>query len=161
MSVRSFGYDSESLDEIFCYFMRTILHLQKTGIEDLPLENNLPTPFKPFLDTAMRIFLSAGGSELTRLILETEYSAFINKNKEIPMEITLGLQVIKELTRHIYYDEDYYNYLLSLENIWGNSAIEYATRTFYPNLPEDIKRKYHINELIEDIPSNMFRLDDF
>lgn len=161
MSVRSLGYDTENLDKIFCYFMRTILHLQKTGIENLPLKNNLPMPFQTFLDTAMRIFLSAGSPELARLILEAEYSVFIAKNEEISVEITVGLQVIKELTWHIYYDRDYYGYLLSLENIWGNDAIAYAVRTFYPNLPEDIKDKYHINELIQEVPLNMFQSDDF
>ena len=56
MSVRSHGYDNENLDKVFCYFMRVILHLQKSGVEDLPLENNLPSPYKSFLDTAMEIF---------------------------------------------------------------------------------------------------------
>lgn len=64
MSVRSLGYDSDNLDKIFYYFMRVILHLQKTGVEDLPLENNLPSPYKPFLDTAMDIFLRAPLPEL-------------------------------------------------------------------------------------------------
>ncbi len=39
MSVRSLGYDSEALDHIICYFMRTVLRLQKSGIENLPLKN--------------------------------------------------------------------------------------------------------------------------
>lgn len=42
MSVRSLGYDNENLDKVFCYFMRVILHIQKSGVEDLSLENNLP-----------------------------------------------------------------------------------------------------------------------
>ena len=74
MSVRSHGYDNENLDKVFCYFMRVILHLQKSGVEDLPLENNLPSPYKSFLDTAMEIFLSATTPELARLILEAGYS---------------------------------------------------------------------------------------
>ena len=48
MSVRSLGYDSDNLDQIICYFMKTILHLQASGIENLPLENNLAEPWKIF-----------------------------------------------------------------------------------------------------------------
>ena len=33
-------YGNEILDRIFRYFMRTALHLQNSGIEDLPLEND-------------------------------------------------------------------------------------------------------------------------
>ncbi len=160
MSVRSLGYDNENLDKVFCYFMRVILHLQKSGVEDLPLENNLPVPYKTFLDTAMEIFLSSPLSELARLILESEYDAFLSNNEITPEEI-LGLQVIKELTWHIHYDDDYYEYLLSIENIWGNAAGEYASLTFYPNLPEEIKCKYHIKELIGHIPSDRFQLDHY
>lgn len=160
MSIRSLGYDNENLDKIICYFMKTILHLQKSGIENLPLENNLPIPYKPFLDTAMRIFLHSPSPELAHLILNAEYDALLN-NELTSLEIIMGLQVIKELAWHIHYDKDYYNYLLSLENIWGNIAIEYATFTFYPNLPEEIKHKYHIHELIKYVPNNMFRLDDY
>lgn len=48
MSIRSLGYDSDNLDQIICYFMKTILHLQASGVENLPLENNLAEPWKKF-----------------------------------------------------------------------------------------------------------------
>lgn len=160
MSVRSLGYDNENLDKVLCYFMRVILHLQKSGVEDLPLENNLPSPYKPFLDTAMEIFLKSPLPELARLILEAEYDAFLS-NKPVTLEEVLGLQIIKELAWHIHYDDDYYGYLFSTENIWGNAAVEYASLTFYPNLPEEVKCKYHVKELIGHIPPNMFQLDNY
>ena len=160
MSVRSLDYDNDDLDKIFCYFMRVILHLQKSGVEDLPLENNLPSPYKLFLDTAMKIFLSATTPELARLLLETEYDALLSP-RETTQEVVLGLHIIKELTWHIRYDNDYYGYLFSTENIWGNSAIEYASLTFYPNLTEEVKHKYCVEELIERIQSNMFQLDNY
>lgn len=160
MSIRSLGYDSTSLDPIICYFMRTVLQCQKFGVENLPLENTLDQPYKSFLDTAMQIFLDSPVPELARLILEAEYSAVLSCG-QISTETALGLQLIKEFTWHIHYDEDCYQYLLSTENIWGNSAVEYASFTFYPNLPEDIKSKYHINDLIAHIPERMFRLDDY
>ncbi len=59
------------------------------------------------------------------------------------------------------YDEDYYGYLLSTENLWGNGVSEYASRTFYPNFPEEIKEKYQINDLIKYIPKEAFKLDDY
>lgn len=160
MSVRSLGYDNEEMDKIFCYFMRVVLHLQKSGVEDLPLENNLPAPYKSFLDTAMEIFLQSPRPELARLLLEAEHSAFLG-NSKISHEAYLGLQVIKELAWHVHYDDDYYGYLLSTENIWGNSALEYATLTFYPNLPEQIKCKYQVHELIQNVPTEMFQLDNY
>lgn len=151
MSVRSLGYDSDRLDQIICYFMRTILHLQASGMKDLPLENNLSEPWNPFLDTVMRIFLESPSPEIARLILESEYISALHC-EQISTEIVMGFQLIKEFAWHIHYDKDYYSYFLSTENLWGNDAIEYATRTFYPNLPNDIKIKYHIFELIQHVP---------
>lgn len=160
MSIRSLGYDNENLDKVFCYFMKVVLHLQKSGVEDFPLKNNLPSPYKAFLDTAMEIFLSSPLPELSRLLLEAEYDSFQNQRETTKEEI-LGFQTIKELVWHIRYDDDFYGYLLATENIWGNTAIEYATLTFYPNLPEEVQCKYHIKELIEHIPSQLFQLDNF
>lgn len=160
MSIRSLGYDSEDLDQIVCYFMRTILQLQKFGIENLPLKNMLVEPYKTFLDTAMRVFLDSPCPELARLILEAEYDAVLS-SVQLSTETALGLQLIKEFTWHIHYDADYYSYLLSTENIWGNTALEYANLTFYPSLPEEIQRKHRIHDLIASIPEKMFRLDDY
>lgn len=160
MSVRSLGYDSEQLDHIICYFMRMILQLQEFGIENLPLKNTLAEPYKTFLDTAIGVFLVSPNPELARLILEAEYDAMISCG-QVSTETALGLQLIKAFTWHIHYDPDYYNYLLLTENIWGNMALEYAHLTFYPNLPEEIKRKYQIQDFIAIIPEKMFRLGDY
>ena len=41
------------LDRIFIYFMQTTLHLYKSGIEHLPIENPLERqPLRSFLDAA-------------------------------------------------------------------------------------------------------------
>ncbi len=45
-------YSTEILDRIFCYFMRVVLHLQDSGIEKLPLENDFQEPLKSFMDIA-------------------------------------------------------------------------------------------------------------
>lgn len=160
MHIRSLGYDSKNLDSIICYFMRTVLQVQKFGVENLPLENTLDEPYKTFLDTAMQIFLASPVPELARLILEAEYDAVLSGG-QISTETAIGLQLMKEFTWHIHYGEDPYGYILSTENIWGNDTIEYASFTFYPNLPEDIKSKYHIQDLIQNIPEKMFRLEDY
>lgn len=68
---------------------------------------------------------------------------------------------VSELILCAEYDDDYYGYILSTENLWGNKILEYASRTFYPNLPEEVKEKYQINDLIKYMPQEMFRLNDY
>ena len=160
MRVQNFGYDRGSFDAIFCYFMRTVLYLQDSKVESLPLANSLTYPCKTFLDTAMKVLLDSPLPDRLRLILEEEYYKVLERGK-ITVETAVELQLIKEMVWHIRYDKDYYHYLLSTENLWGNIAIEYASLTFYPNLPEEIKCEYHISELINHIPEDMFRLDDY
>ena len=41
-----------------------------------------------------------------------------------------SLRLIKGLSWHIHYDKDYYGYLLSTVNLWGNEVSKYASRTF-------------------------------
>lgn len=160
MRIQSFGHDRGNFDAIFCYFMRTVLCIQGSRVDSLPLDNNLTYPCKTFLDTAMKVFLTSLPPERFRLILEEEYDQVLERGK-ITIETAKGLQLIKELVWHVRYDKDYYHYLLSTENQWGDTAIEYARFTFYPNLPEEKKCEYHIPELIKHIPENMLRLDDY
>lgn len=94
MSVRSLGYDSDNLDQIVCYFMKTILHLQTSGVENLPLENKLAEPWKAFLDTAMKIFLASPSPELSRLILEAEHNTILQKG-QISKETVFGFAANK------------------------------------------------------------------
>lgn len=159
MSIRSLGYDSEQLDLIFLYFMRTALRVWKSGVERLPVTNNLPAPWKSLLDAAMGIFLSATGPEIGRPLLEAEHAAAMSRGP-LSVETALGMELIKDLTWHIRYDEDPFGYLLATENLWGNDALEYASLTLYPSLPEDLQEKYHIRDLIACIPPEKFRLED-
>ncbi len=153
-------YQSNVSDDIILYFMRTILHLQKSGIEDLPLEQSFPKPINDFLNLAMELIIDGQPSEVSTLILDTEYDMILHK-EEITSEIVLGLRMIRELSWHIHYDEDYYEYIFMTENLWGNRVSEYAARTFYPNLPDEIKDKYHIHDLIKYMPPEMFKLEDY
>lgn len=153
-------YSNELLDEIFIYFMRTILHLQKNGIEDLPLENQFPEPVKAYLDFAMELLIDGQMPEIAGLLLQTEYDLILAK-QDYDREIILNLHIIRELSLHLHYDTDYYGYLLSLGNLWGNRVSEYASRTFYQNLPEDIKERYQIHALIQYLPKEMQEPDNY
>lgn len=42
-------YGNEILEKVFQYFMRTVLRLQDSGIEKLPLQNDFEEPLKSYL----------------------------------------------------------------------------------------------------------------
>lgn len=153
-------YRSDMSDEIILYFMRTILHLQKSGIENLPIAHSFARPLGSFLDLAVELIMDGQPPEISALILAAEYDVILQREK-LTTEMALGLRLIRELSWHIHYDEDYYEYLLMTDNLWGNRVSEYASRTFYPNLPEEIKVKYYIHDLIRYMPQEMFRLEDY
>ena len=159
VSIKS-RYSNEVLDRIFRYFMRMILHLQESGIEKLPLENDFEEPLKFFIDVAVDLIIDGQPPEISDLILNAEYDAVLSGDG-VSVKTAMNLRLIKELSWHIHYDEDYYGYLLSTENLWGNEVFEYASRTFYPNLPEEVKEKYRIHDLIKYMPKEAFRLDDY
>ncbi len=160
MGVRSIGYDNEMLDGVLCCFMRTILRLQETGVERLPVENCLPEPLKSYMEIAMRLLIGGIPPETSRIILESEYDTLLyGGNADI--RTVMCLQMIKELSFHIRFDEDCYQYLLDTDNLWGNTALEYASRTFYPKLPAEVREKYGIDDLIRYIPREMLRLEDY
>ena len=153
-------YQSNVSDDIILYFMRTILHLQKSGIEDLPLEQSFPEPIKSFLNLAIELIIDGQPPKVSTLILDTEYDMILHK-EQVTSEIVLGLRMIRELSWHLHYDEDCYEYIFMTDNLWGNRVSEYAARTFYPNLPDVIKDKYHIHDLIKYMPQEMFKLGDY
>lgn len=140
--------------------MTLILHLQNSGIEKLPLENDFEEPLNSFLGVAVDLIIDGQSPEISSLILDAEYDAILSK-AAADVETMLSLQLVKRLSWHIHYDKDYYGYLLSTENLWGNEVFEYASQTFYPNLPEEIKEQYQIHDLIKYIPKEAFKLDDY
>ncbi len=153
-------YSTEILDRIFCYFMRVVVHLQDSGIEKLPLENDFQEPLKSFMDIAVDLVIDGQPAEIADLILNAEYDAILSSGK-VSVDTVMILRLIKELSWHIHYDKDYYGYLLSTVNLWGNEVFEYASRTFYPNLPEDVQEKYQIYDLLKHMPEDAFRRDDY
>ena len=153
-------YGNTTLDEIICYFMKTILHLQKNGIENLPLRHSFTEPIKNYLEVAIDLLMDGQPLEISELILCAEYDVFL-KRDDVDVQTLLNLRMIQDISKHIHYDDDYYGYILSTSNLWGNEVLEYASRTFYPNLPEEIKEKYQINDLIKYMPQEMFRLNDY
>lgn len=153
-------YQSNVSDDIILYFMRTILHLQKSGIENLPLEQTFSEPINRFLNLAVELIIDGQPPEVSALILDTEYDIIFHK-EQITSETVLGLRMIRELSWHIHYDQDCYEYILMTDNLWGNRVFEYASRTFYPNLPDKIKDQYNIHAIIKYIPQELFRLEDY
>lgn len=153
-------YSHEILDRIFRYFMRIVLHLQNSGIENLPLQNDFEEPLKSFIDIAVDLIIDGQPPGIASLIMDAEYDAILSRTS-VSVKTAISMRLIKELSWHIHYDEDYYGYLLSTENLWGNEVFEYASQTFYPNLPEEIKERYQIHDLIKYIPKEAFRLDDY
>lgn len=163
MSIRSMGRDNPELDEIVCYFMRTVLHAQKTGVIDLPLDNPLTEePARSFLDRCMDIFCQCSPPELSQLLLDAEYDALLSQGP-LTMEQTLCFRTIKELCWHIYYDQEGgpHSYLDSIGNLMGPRAEQYAWRTYYPNLPEDVQKKLHVDDVVAGFPREMLQLDDY
>ena len=105
-SIRS-RYSNEILDRIFLYFMRMVLHLQNSGIEKLPLENDFEEPLKSFMDVAVDLIIDGQPSEIASLILDAEYDAVLSK-AAVSVKTAMSLRLIKELSWHIHYYEDYY-----------------------------------------------------
>lgn len=153
-------YADAMLDELIIYFMKTILRLQESGIERLPLENDFPKPVKGFLDLSMDLMLGGEPPETAKLVLQSEYDILV-KAPDCGVQIALCLNIVRELSCHIHYDADYYGYILSTENLWGNRAFEYASRTFYINMPEEYKQKYGVEDLIKYIPKELVCKDDY
>lgn len=153
-------YRSDLTDSIVLYFMRTILHFQNSGIKNLPLEHHFAEPVHSFLNLAMELIIDGQPPEVSALILDTEYGLVIQRGQMTP-ETALGLRMVRELSWHIHYDEDYYRYILMTDNLWGSRVFEYASRTFYPNLPEEAQDRYHIHDLIKYMPQEEFRPEDY
>lgn len=99
-------YSDEVLDRIFRYFMRMILHLQNSGIEKLPLENNFEEPLKSFMDIAVGLIIDGQPPEIASLILDAEYDAILS-GSAVSVKTAMNLRLIKELSWHIHYDKDY------------------------------------------------------
>lgn len=146
----------KTLDEIIIYFMKTILHLQESGIEKLPLEYKFQEPIKSYIKLSVDLIMEGELETVTDLIMRTEYDHILKKY-DCDTQVMLCLNVIRTLSSHIHYDTDYYHYILSLENIWGNNVFEYASKTFYINIPDEYRDKYKINELIKHIPFEMMQ----
>ena len=151
------------LDLIFIYFMRTMLHLYKSGIEQLPLPNPLDRePLRSFLDEAMDAVLDCLPPDLGRMVLESKREAILSQGP-LTAEDALRLRFIQELALSLQgRDFDlFYDLFLSSQEWWGVPAMEYAALTFYPNLPPEVREKYRIENPIEETQPERLRPDDY
>lgn len=154
-------FGSETLDKILRYFMRTILRMEKSGMLALPVKNDLDVePLRSYLDLCMRFVTDAQPEEVARPILESQYD-FILSNSQLSPEIALQMWLIRELSLHVHYDADPYEFLFHTGNLWGDSASEFACRTFYPNMPVEWQQKYGVDEVLAHIPEGFLRPEDY
>lgn len=151
------------LDLIFIYFMRTALHLYKSGIERLPLENPLDRePLRSFLDSAVDAVLDCLPPDLGRMVLESKREAILSQGP-LTAEDALRLRFIQELALSLQgrdFDR-FYDLFLSSQEWWGEPAMEYAALTFYPNLPPEVREKYSIENPMETMRPEALRPDDY
>lgn len=96
-------YTNEILDRIFRYFMRMVLHMQNSGIENLPLENDFEEPLNTFLDIAVDLIIDGQPPEITSLILDAEYDCILS-GTAVSVKTAMSLRLIKELSWHIHYE---------------------------------------------------------
>lgn len=154
-------YGGEALDRIFRYFMRTIIRMEKVGMWGLPVENDLQTePCRAYLDLAVRMITDAQPEEVSQPILESQYD-FILSHSQLSPKTALQMWLIRELSLHIHYDSDPYEFLFHTGNLWGSLAEEFACRTFYPNMPVKWQKKYGVDEVLVHIPEDFLRLEDY
>ena len=116
MSTIKQRYSNEVLDEIICYFMKTILRLQNSGIEKLPIENHFMQPVKSYLKLAVELIIDGQPVEISELILDTEYDAIL-VGGGVDTKTLLVLRMIGELSKHIHYDDDYSSKEVAVYNV--------------------------------------------
>lgn len=151
-------YGNPELDQIFCYFMRTALRIQKSGVEELPIAFDAEEPVKRYMRLAMELLIDGQCPEISNLILQSEYDDIL-KSFDLSLSQIMQLQLIKDISQHIHYDKDCFAYLLSTSGLWQDKANEYATKTFYGNLPSE--KYYQEKEILKYIPEEMLELDNF
>lgn len=154
-------FGCEELDRILIYFMRTVIRMEKSGMLALPVENDIKAePLGSYLELCMRFMTDAQPEGAARPILESQYD-FILRNSKLSKETALEMWLVRELSLHIHYDRDPYEFLFHTGNLWGDAAEEFACRTFYPNMPEDMREKYGVNEVLKHIPKGLLRPEDY
>lgn len=154
-------FGSENLDKILRYFMRTVIRMEKSGMLSLPVENDLKgEPLRSYLELCMRFVTDAQPEEVSRPILESQYD-FILNNSKLPPETALEMWICRELSLHIHYDRDPYEFIFHTGNLWGDLANEFACRTFYPNMPAEMQEKYGVDEIVKHIPEGLLRPEDY
>lgn len=153
-------YGNEEIDELFCYFMRTVLRIQKNGAVRIPIDVSFEEPVNTYLKTAVNLMEDAQPPEITELVLQIEYDQILLKNTLTKTQITL-LVLIRELSKHIRFDKDMTGFLLSTGNLWNEKANVYATKTFYCNMPLEIQKREGFDFILKNIPESFLEPDNF
>ena len=151
------------LDQIFIYFMRTALRIQKEGIVRLPLPNPLERePLRCFLDDAVNALLNCLPPQLGRMVLESQREALLSQGP-LTAEDVLRLRFIQELALSLQGRdmEDFYSLFLSTQEWWGQAAMEYAALTFYPKLSPEVRERHCVENPIETMAPERLQPDHY
>ena len=151
-------FSSSLLDSVLCHFMRTALYLGHNGLLDLPLPYKGPEPVASLVELAGDLIADAQPPEVTQLLLDAQYQELLAQGG-LSLEELLALGTVRQLAMHLPYDPSPYEYLLSLENLFGDKAQEYYTFTFAPNLPPQVREHYGMDDFLQFIPKDKLRLD--
>lgn len=153
-------YGNEDIDELLCYFMKTVLRIQKYGGARIPIDVTFQEPINTYLEIAINLMEYAQPIEITELVLQIEYEQIFLNYKLTKTQITL-LVLIKELSKHIRFDENRTDFLLSTSNIWNHKANTYATKTLYCNLPLEIQKREGLDSILKNIPKSFLEPNNF
>lgn len=152
---------SANTDKLLIYFMRTVMRIEKSGMLALPVKNDLDCePLRSYLELCMRFITDAQPEEVSRPILESQYD-FILGNSTPSAGTALDMWLARELSLHVHYDSDPYEFIFHTGNLWGDKASEFACRTFYPNMPKELQDKYGVTEVLSHIPDGFLRPEDY
>lgn len=151
-------YGSDQMDELFVYFMKTILRMQKHGLREITLDCALIGPVAEYVRKAMLLIGDAQPRAVFRLILDAELNSLLQSgglSREEVLQLTAARQMAEMVA---FSDLDGFS---ELENLWQDKANGYACRTYYAALPEEFRKSQGLDRILEHLPESMLRPDDF
>lgn len=160
------AYSSQDMDAVFCFFMRTYIRMQKNGRTRIPMdvrfERDESGAALAYLRTAVSLMEDAQPPEILCLVLETELYAAL-RSPELTREQISLLVMIRHAALWIY--EGDLTSFLDTENLWGGDADEYANKTFYWHLPDELQKREGLDLILsrlrKNAPAGFLRPDDY
>lgn len=158
-------YGNDSVDELFCFFMKTVLRIKKKGVLGIHIDISINEIIDGYLAIAIPFLTNGIGPDLSDLLLQTEYD-YLLLNKQVNKNDILLLNLIRRFIKQMQLGE--LEIGGGIVNIWNNKAFEYAQKTFYCNFPLDIQKKHGWNQELNMLlklprfnPATFFEPDNF